>query len=86
MARNLLLSHLTELPILRAFKNLPVAEQRRYNDFKKKWLTEHDKVRVPKTKFKQAQEDKKDGVLAKTDADFKKLDAVRKNLQDKAKE
>ena len=67
LTRNLLLSHLSELPIERAFKRLPPTEQTGYNDFKKKWLAMHGKTRTTEKSFKKAQNEKEDGMLATTD-------------------
>ena len=54
LARNLLLSHINELPIKRAFKRLPISEQVKYSEFKKKWIRDHDKVRSTTKSFVKA--------------------------------
>ena len=54
LARNILMGHITDLPIQRAFKCQPPHLQRQYKEFKQRWLAEHDKTRTTEPAFKQA--------------------------------
>ena len=85
MARNILMGHIAELPIQRAFKQQPKNLQTRYGEFKRKWLAENDLQRTTEPAFNQAQkknekskDDGKDDSLE--DLEFKKLDQVRQTL------
>ena len=54
LARNLLMSHLSEIPIQRAFKRQPKNLQRSYATFKKEWMAKHDKTRTTEPAFRKA--------------------------------
>jgi 23S rRNA G2445 N2-methylase RlmL len=86
LARNLVLSHLVELPIQRAFKMQPEHLQKNFNGFKKEWLKEFEMQRPQPgaSAFKKAQQAE---IVKSTDSDgavvtqeFKGLDAVRQKL------
>lgn len=55
LVRNLLLAHINDLPISRAFNRLPLHERRAYTEFKRRWLQENDKTRTNERSFKVAQ-------------------------------
>ena len=72
LVRNLLRSHLMELPIKRDFKKLPRSDQVNFAAFKKQWLAKFNLNRTTLPKQKQAQQATTSEV-----GDFKGLDEVR---------
>ena len=55
LVRNILLGHINELPISRAFNRLPLHERRAYAEFKKRWMQENEKTKTNDKSFKVAQ-------------------------------
>ena len=51
LIRNLLLSHISELPIRRAFKQVPQEQRSKYADFKKQWLEQFGRTRSHESNF-----------------------------------
>lgn len=89
------MSHLSEVPIERAFKTQPKNLQKQYSIFKKKWLAERDLTRTTEPAFKKAQKlakaekaekkEKAEKAISQDEEggeelEFKKLDNVRQTL------
>ena len=77
LARNLLMGHITELPIQRAFRSQSKHLQRSFVEFKKKWLAEHGLTRTTEKPFKKAQKLTKESsskTTSKEDNETKDID------------